>query len=61
YQGSSAFNYPSTLRYITARALVTVSGPQPPGNPTDIPTLSETFLLVLAGLLAASGLFLLRR
>lgn len=62
YAGNSPFSYPATLRYITARQDITIDQGSTPGPSTlDVPTLGTWSLMLLAALLAGSGLRLLRQ
>ncbi len=68
-QSSSVFNYPNTVRYITARTFVqlgdttTMTTTTPPGGDTiiGVPTLNSHWMLALAAMLALSGAILIRR
>lgn len=63
FAGTSVFNYPDTLRYITAQQAVTITGGGIPDAQfaLDVPTLGTWAMMALAALLAGSGLILLRR
>ena len=68
-QSSSVFNYPNTVRYITARTVLnlgdttTMTTTTPPGgdNIIEVPTLTSYWMLALAAFLGLSGAFLIRR
>ena len=64
FAGTSVFNYPDTLRYITAQQQLTITddGVIPDSDfAFDVPTLGTWAMMALATLLAGSGLILLRR